>query len=162
MAQNRPELPDADQPGCSITRPLEASHALYQNIPVLNSLNNVRVLKILAKPSEQRMSFELCVYSLDKMPPYTALSYMWGAPGSRNEVHINGQPFRVQDNVWAYLRQTVNQDFPRMTNYVWIDAICIDQNNDQERSHQVTRMREIYSRVGAPLYIWCELPNTFS
>ncbi|KAH9217334.1 heterokaryon incompatibility, partial [Leptodontidium sp. 2 PMI_412] len=40
----------------------------------------------------------------------------------------------------------------------WIDAICIDQNNTQERSAQVARMREIYSKAISPL-IWLGVAN---
>jgi hypothetical protein len=35
-------------------------------------------------------------------------------------------------------------DEPRL---LWVDAICIDQNNELERSHQVGYMREIYKRA---------------
>lgn len=31
------------------------------------------------------------------------------------------------------------------TDWLWVDAICIDQSNDEERASQVSRMGRIYS-----------------
>ncbi|KAF4635896.1 hypothetical protein G7Y89_g2193 [Cudoniella acicularis] len=41
----------------------------------------------------------------------------------------------------------------RSTEYFWIDAICIDQNNDQERNYQVNMMSDIFSAANRVL-LW--------
>jgi hypothetical protein len=37
--------------------------------------------------------------------------------------------------------------------YLWVDAICISQNNDVEKAHQVANMHEVY-RQAADVYVW--------
>lgn len=37
---------------------------------------------------------------------------------------------------------------------LWVDAICINQSNSQEKSMQVLRMDEIYRRMGSPNMAW--------
>jgi hypothetical protein len=80
---------------------------------------------------------------------YVCLSYQWGPPRRFVRIHINGAPFFVRPNLFSFL-ETVRK-LP-MTFY-WIDAICIDQENLAERSHQVAQMGRIFS--GAFLvYLW--------
>jgi hypothetical protein len=80
---------------------------------------------------------------------YVCLSYRWGDPGHLTRIHINGAPFHVRRNVYDFL--DLVRRMP-MTFY-WIDAICIDQTNVSERSHQVAHMGRIFS--GAFLvYLW--------
>jgi hypothetical protein len=41
---------------------------------------------------------------------------------------------------------------------IWIDAICINQNDENERGHQVAMMRSIYSKADC-VRIWINAPN---
>ncbi|KAL7806365.1 heterokaryon incompatibility protein domain-containing protein [Trichoderma aethiopicum] len=76
-------------------------------------------------------------------PPYKALSYVWGR-GSRNppEIVVNGNNVKVTSNLAMALRH-LRQD--EVGNALWIDALCIDQSNTDERSSQVAQMRDIYA-----------------
>ncbi|KAH7378654.1 heterokaryon incompatibility protein-domain-containing protein, partial [Cadophora sp. MPI-SDFR-AT-0126] len=64
---------------------------------------------------------------------YEALSYEWGHFKSSKEIFINGMRFFVRDNLWNALYD-LREDSPRR---LWIDALCIDQQNVDERNHQV-------------------------
>jgi len=79
--------------------------------------------------------------SLDDEPSYTALSYTWGKDKPSTAVVINGQLVLVRKNLAAALRHLQRTD--RSLN-IWIDAICINQNDDEEKSHQVHMMAKIY------------------
>jgi hypothetical protein len=80
---------------------------------------------------------------------YVCLSYRWGNPGDLVRIHINGAPFYIRRSLYEFLDMVRRMP---MTFY-WIDAICIDQSNPSERSHQVAQMGRIFS--GAFLvYIW--------
>ncbi|KAF1916463.1 heterokaryon incompatibility protein-domain-containing protein [Ampelomyces quisqualis] len=80
---------------------------------------------------------------------YVCLSYRWGDPGHLTQIHINGAPFHVRRNVYDFLDMVRRMP----TTFYWIDAICIDQANVSERSHQVAHMGRIFS--GAFLvYLW--------
>lgn len=76
---------------------------------------------------------------------YIALSYCWGPLEPRHSISLNGHDFSVSPNLFNALlllrqSQRVQQGFK-----LWIDAICINQNDVAERSQQVLRMRDIYA-----------------
>ncbi|QYT03035.1 HET domain-containing protein [Trichoderma simmonsii] len=81
----------------------------------------------------------------DRYPPYQALSYVWGRP-RRNppEILVNGYKIKVTANLETALKYLRDHE-ERVT--LWIDALCIDQSNTEERSSQVAQMREIYSNA---------------
>lgn len=76
-----------------------------------------------------------------KMPKYEALSYVWGDPMATCAIWVNDQIFSVGENLWIALRRLRN---PHSLRFLWIDAICINQLDDTEKSTQVTMMREIF------------------
>ncbi|KAH9219629.1 heterokaryon incompatibility, partial [Leptodontidium sp. 2 PMI_412] len=61
-----------------------------------------------------------------------------------------GQPRTVTRNLFLALRRLRKPEEPRV---MWIDALCICQENDEEKSHQVRLMGEIYKRC-AEVCIW--------
>ncbi|KAI0532196.1 heterokaryon incompatibility protein-domain-containing protein [Xylaria digitata] len=52
--------------------------------------------------------------------------------------------FHVTKNLYEIIHTLRNSD---VTQVLWIDAICIDQQNLEEKVHQVRLMREIYSKA---------------
>lgn len=94
-------------------------------------------------------TFGLCEKEQEKvedsaLPGYEALSYEWGSPtGNKYEIQLQGQPFLVRENLWLalqHLRSSKRRVF-------WIDAICVNQEDMSERSHQVGLMETIYTRA---------------
>lgn len=85
-----------------------------------------------------------------EFPSYSCLSYMWGDPEEQHAILMNGKTFKVRRNLWDFLRVAQNKLF---NNFLWIDALCIDQQNTQERNHQVQQMGNIYSRANMVL-LW--------
>lgn len=81
--------------------------------------------------------------SLDDEPSYTALSYNWGTDAPSTAVLINSKPVFVRRNLATALRHLQQKD--RSLN-IWVDAICINQNDNKEKSHQVQMMTKIYER----------------
>lgn len=75
---------------------------------------------------------------------YVCLSYVWGEPDQGCTVIINGRPLCVRINLYRFLQQARKKDL----GWLWIDALCIDQENLAERTHQVQQMGSIYSRAG--------------
>jgi hypothetical protein len=74
---------------------------------------------------------------------YICLSYVWGQPDRGYTVIINGRPLRVRKNLYKFLQQARKKDL----GWLWIDALCIDQENLAERTHQVQQMGSVYSRA---------------
>ena len=80
---------------------------------------------------------------------FEALSYRWGDSSVSKTIKLDGRNFIIQQNLWLFLRQL------RRTGHslIWVDAICIDQNNLQERARQVQFMGRIYASAFQTL-IW--------
>ncbi|TEY85205.1 hypothetical protein BOTCAL_0016g00590 [Botryotinia calthae] len=87
---------------------------------------------------------------LDIYAGYTALSYVWGDPGARKTVFINGLPFSITVNLADAITHLRDENRPLR---LWADAICIDQKNLAERTQQLGLMREIY-RLGGRTVIY--------
>jgi hypothetical protein len=76
---------------------------------------------------------------------YVALSYVWGPPTSTRSITLNDRPFEVTENLYYALEQLRKSQRIRQGFKVWVDAICINQGDLDERSLQVARMRDIYT-----------------
>ena len=79
----------------------------------------------------------------DESIEYEAVSYTWGDNTQTNKIHLNGDTEQIIGrNCHAALRRLRRSDEDRT---IWIDAICINQNDLNERSRQVRLMNEIYT-----------------
>jgi hypothetical protein len=78
----------------------------------------------------------------DTQPIYEALSYAWGDAKVTSPIFLESCPFQATVNLVSALRHLRHEDNTRT---LWVDAICIDQSNIQERGHQVAFMAKIYS-----------------
>ena len=81
---------------------------------------------------------------------FTALSYVWGDGTDKREILVNGCIFKVTRNLFAALKQLQSE---QMFTSIWIDAICINQADNDEKSHQLRYMPDIYSLAWETL-IW--------
>ncbi|EMC92811.1 hypothetical protein BAUCODRAFT_45477, partial [Baudoinia panamericana UAMH 10762] len=80
-------------------------------------------------------------HKLQDAPSYQAVSYTWGDTTLTKDIVCDNKRLQVTENCELALRALRStQD----TVCVWIDAICINQKDDRERSEQVTRMGDIY------------------
>jgi hypothetical protein len=81
----------------------------------------------------------------------TTLSYQWGSNNSNlHDIQCNTVCFRVTSNLYSALVHLRNPDSDIT---LWIDAICINQKNSEEKVDQIKRMGEIYSRSKCTI-IW--------
>jgi hypothetical protein len=96
-------------------------------------------------------------------PHYEALSYTWGSPKSRKAIFIQGldgehRKLLVTKNLALALRHLRSTMTPRT---LWIDAICINQEDIKERNTQVKRMASIYS-LAHRVVVWLGLGSPSS
>jgi hypothetical protein len=107
--------------------------------------SKIRLLQVSPQDSDSDMKCCLKTYSRpDKCPPYTALSYTWGHDDKTHKIEMNEQEYYVNDNVWKLLHELRSTNQSKL---FWIDAVCINQRADYEKSWQVASMGSIY--VGA-------------
>ena len=76
---------------------------------------------------------------------------MWGPEAPERHVLVDGKILQVRDNIWRCLKHL--RDHNLMSSRLWIDAICINQNDEEEKNKQVAMMRDIFRRASRVL-IW--------
>ena len=134
-------------------KPGSTSKSTYQ-YPSLGPITetNIRILNIFGDTEQDspiRCDLEVCNLNQQNAVP-EALSYVWGVDQSEDPIFINNNPFFVTKNLHTILRGLRRRDVSRR---IWVDAICIDQSNLEEKTHQVRLMRDIYTKAGATI-IW--------
>ncbi|KAH7420154.1 heterokaryon incompatibility protein-domain-containing protein [Cadophora sp. MPI-SDFR-AT-0126] len=97
-----------------------------------------------ASQAESPISCTLRPYRRDQSPPYCALSYTWGDAIIKVPILVNDSTLHVTTNLFTALKH-IREDNSPVT--LWIDAICINQEDDEEKSSQVKMMREIYDNA---------------
>lgn len=94
--------------------------------------------------------------SLDDRPEFHALSYVWGSDTDKDHINIHGHTVSVTSNLGSALREIRDHhyDFAELDSIpLWIDAICINQADTDERTQQVILMRRIY-RQASRVLLW--------
>ncbi|KAK3389853.1 heterokaryon incompatibility protein-domain-containing protein [Podospora didyma] len=115
-------------------------HRLEQN------RKQIRILILKPAPNESdTIECELQTADLDDgSASYEALSYVWGShkdPAAK--IMLQGSEHTARPSLALALRHLRYKGRSRR---LWVDAICINQNNLDERAAQVKIMREIYTR----------------
>ena len=112
--------------------------------------NEIRVLTLHAGLWPDPVRCSLRTARLEDNPYYEALSYAWGDPAIRLPIFLDGSVCHVTANLAAALRRLRHLNRDRQ---LWVDALCINQSDDVEKSHQVNLMSVIYSATAEGL-LW--------
>ena len=126
----------------------------------------IRLLRFLSSGSED-VSLSLEHVSLAAAENiYDAVSYTWGPPGILHPIFVNHKTMLIRENIWHFLKH-FQETWPRCTSLttygeiaeahhkgeaplarlLWIDSICIDQDNVAEKTQQVQLMGKIFSNA---------------
>ncbi|KAK6600797.1 het domain protein [Botrytis cinerea] len=129
------------------------SQSLYSSLPLES--NNIRLLRILPNKNEEAdINCALFVYPLHDSGRgthrYEALSYVWGDADNSCSICVNGHSLIVRANLHSALLRLRD---PVLDRIIWIDAICINQEDLNERGHQVQLMAKIYSKA-SQVVVW--------
>ncbi|RBR23688.1 uncharacterized protein FIESC28_03484 [Fusarium coffeatum] len=119
--------------------------------------DHIRLLHINTDKLDANVGF-LEVVSLDKAPPFYALSHCWGTQAQDTAIQVGEQTICLTPGLVAGIQalQKLAGDessFNPPLRHVWIDSICVNQQSIADRSSQVALMRRIYSTSLATL-IW--------
>ncbi|KAI1122512.1 heterokaryon incompatibility protein-domain-containing protein [Nemania abortiva] len=102
----------------------------------------IRLLTLLPARSEtDPIRCKLNIIALADRPAYEALSYCWGPAKPQRSIVCNGLPFSVGENLHSALCHLRHVSEERK---LWVDAVCINQDDLSEKQDQVLLMREIY------------------
>jgi hypothetical protein len=101
----------------------------------------IRLFCLEPAPVDEPICGHLETVTLSPEVPFEALSYCWGSMEPECYICIAGCRFRTTPNLKLALYRL--RDAVKIRKF-WIDAICIDQTNNEEKSHQILLMRDIY------------------
>jgi hypothetical protein len=102
----------------------------YQYEPLDLSRQQIRLVKIRRRENGP-IRCEIRTFDTQTCPPYSALSYTWGAPAPLFSVSVNGGTLMIRENLYNFLMQyrqqqvTSGKKSPDLNQYIWIDQICI-------------------------------------
>ncbi|KAH7061022.1 heterokaryon incompatibility protein-domain-containing protein, partial [Paraphoma chrysanthemicola] len=124
----------------------------HPSIPPGN--DSIRLLRLI--PNRNKSAIIECELLNCSLEPgkgthlYEALSYVWGNPIEIVPIFIDGRILSVTTNLYAALLRLRDRDIART---VWIDAICIDQANQEEKERQIQSMAKIYGHASRVI-VW--------
>jgi hypothetical protein len=131
----------------------------FQYTPLDTVRNEIRLIKVFLDAGVEELRCTILHATLDDPPSFDALSYAWRddstlSPESQDIdgiLRIDNGSITIGKNLEMFLRML--QKDAGFCEYIWVDAVCIDQGNVEERNVQVLRMREIYEKAHMVL-IW--------
>lgn len=118
--------------------------------------DEIRLLVLEPGSFDDPIYCQLEQVSLSVGHAYEGLSYVWGNAGDTSPIGLNGTPYHITKNLECALRYLRHRDFSRV---LWVDAVCIDQENVREKTHQVNMMRSIYKECIQCLVWLGEIPT---
>jgi hypothetical protein len=124
-----------------------AKRSVYKE---LTHHGEIRILELLPGRSPQPLSCKLKHITLGQNHEYQALSYEWGSLKGTGKVRCDSVDIDVTLNLIRALKVL---RYEKKARWLWVDALCIDQKDDEERSKQVPLMREIYAKAQTVL-VW--------
>jgi hypothetical protein len=112
--------------------------------------NSIRLLKVLKGSNAEPIHCELQYVSLNDDLDFEAISYCWGGQHASVEIRCDGRLLHITENLHSALQNFRRSDTSVL---VWADAVCINQNDIDEKNIQVPLMRKIYEKASI-VQIW--------
>ncbi|KAH7381210.1 heterokaryon incompatibility protein-domain-containing protein [Phaeosphaeria sp. MPI-PUGE-AT-0046c] len=109
--------------------------------PLSTEEEQIRTLVLHAGKATDPIKCSLHVISLSDASDYEALSYTWGDVSVTRPIEVQGAIFEATVNLERALRHLRD---PTHDQTLWVDAVCINQNDIEEKSKQVAMMGTIY------------------
>jgi hypothetical protein len=120
----------------------------------------IRLLKIDWNAQEDKLRLETYPVKLSDQPNYDTISYVWGTAPASVEVDCNGGRLSISPTAYEMLLH-LRLYRPDVSRPLWIDAICIHQNDLEEKETQVRLMPRIYvSATQVVVWMGPSIPQT--
>jgi len=116
----------------------------------------IRLLELLPGQGSAPVHCKLLAVGLSTAPAFEALSYVWGDAKITAPIVVDGDTFQDTTNLETALRALRRRRGPRL---MWVDAVCINQDDVQEKNVQVLLMNKLYSGAAA-IVVWLGMPTS--
>ncbi|RYP51918.1 hypothetical protein DL768_002886 [Monosporascus sp. mg162] len=130
----------------AITEDNRLSPSLYDKLDESKAQTRLITIEKASDADALDIRCRLSVVSMHDELSYIALSYVWGDPTVTESILVNSIPLPVTTNLASALRH-LRERYKEEQIAFWIDAICINQQDEDERGSQVKMMGDIYSRA---------------
>ncbi|KAI0487733.1 HET-domain-containing protein [Xylaria cf. heliscus] len=114
----------------------------FEFLPIDSSRGQVRLLQIAPGRDDEPIRCSYQIASVNENVPYYTLSYVWGKMDRNRTIIVEGTKAELTDNLFDALTCIRHEHRPR---YLWVDALCINQQDREEKTAQVNMMHRIYS-----------------
>ncbi|KAK8016924.1 hypothetical protein PG993_015113 [Apiospora rasikravindrae] len=114
--------------------------SIYEPLPCLD--RHIRLLELKPGNPNEIVTTKLTIQNLDDAPDYEALSYTWDISKDQQTIKCDGKLLSVAPNLFDALLR-LRDSKSEIT--LWIDAICINQDDMEEIGHMVRQMPLIYA-----------------
>lgn len=120
---------------------------LYTYEPLKSSIQ-IRLLKLYSNEEKERLEAVIEHHNLEDAikTGYEAISYCWGEPLFTHQLHIEGRSLNITPHLHGALSVLTES-------YIWVDAVCINQEDPEEKARQIPLMRRIYANADVVL-VW--------
>lgn len=132
----------------------------YRWQPLDKRREEIRLLDLDAATDNSSLSGKLRHVFLSKRvkPRYETISYAWGDTALVEKIVVDEKMIWIPASAAAALHC---MRLPQCDRTLWIDCICIDQNNDDEKSHQVSLMAKVFANsLGTLAFLGNDDDNT--
>lgn len=110
-----------------------------------------RILELLPSMDDPTSRGRLHTATPEHSQPYEALSYCWGTQIEKEVMYIDNGELEITKSLASALKYLRLETHSRL---IWVDQICINQEDTQEKSNQVQNlMGQIYANTSR-LLIW--------
>ncbi|RSM16162.1 hypothetical protein CDV31_004625 [Fusarium ambrosium] len=123
---------------------MSLQRSIYTPLPPGES--SFRLLTLLPGHFDDEITCNLDIHSISDDDKYEALSYTWGDADDVWSILVNRIHINVTANLKVALQYLRRPSEPRV---LWIDAVCINQNDNQEKLLQIQRMGRIFSSAAS-------------
>jgi len=126
---------------------------VYRSLPGLGFIRLLRLRPASRGDADiqcQLFDYQLLQNGFEGTDLYEALSYVWGSTSNRRSIFIDQCEVKVTSNLHAVLLHLRHPFFERV---LWVDALCINQNNVDEKEKQVGAMAMTYAKA-ACVIVW--------
>ena len=121
-------------------------------------------IRLLEITSVEPVVCKLSIVSLLDEPEFSALSYTWGDASVTEPIIVEGQSIAVTTSLIHALKAVYFQwtegccSDDNSGHRIWVDAVCINQPDIQEKNSQIPLMYEIYTSAQRT-FCWVGLPT---
>ncbi|CZR52699.1 uncharacterized protein PAC_02576 [Phialocephala subalpina] len=155
MAHSKRKRDDlSPTPPIGILTSSSQSNRNYEHFP-LATTTSIRILELQPGEGTTTLKCKLSTVERGNAAPYEAISYSWGRSSDTRVIYCESKKLKVTVNLRDALWRIRD---PVEVKMLWADAVCINQNDNEERANQVKQMGSIYANAVRVL-VWLDVPN---